>query len=588
MRAVRHSLALLCGIALCAAAQTAIAAAPANLGGVWMAQRRFGPEIRGTLTIEQRADGWTAEIAGHGAVVGVEKNRIHFELAGNRGSFRGEVKGETIEGFWVQPNGVVLGSPFASPVTLTRVGSRTWRGEVMPREDMSTLYLVVTPQADGSLAAFLRNPDRNIGVFMDVQRLVVNKTTVELHGHRMGATEDVVLARGSYDPEGDTLSIYIPSRGGSFDFQRIDDDPESGFYPRAKKPAPYVYRPPRSREDGWPTGTLDEVGMSRERISAFMQMLTDMPDDSVHASNIHGVLLARHGKLVLEEYFHGYSADEPHDTRSAAKSLTSVLVGNAITEHAPMALTTPVYEVMEDGKLPADLDPRKRAMTVENLLTMTAGFYCDDRDPKAPGNEDVMQEQTDQPDWYRYTLAVPMAYEPGRTAVYCSSEPNLVGGVLARRTGTWLPEYFRDHVAMPLQMTRYYLPIMPNGEAYMGGGAHLLPRDFMKLGQMMLDGGVWHGRRIVSADWAQRSSEPHYELRGIHYGYLWWVVDLPYGDGTVRAFFAGGNGGQVVMVIPKLDLVFACYGGNYSDQVLYVPQRVYVPKYILPAVTAGH
>ena len=73
-------------------------------------------------------------------------------------------------------------------------------------------------------------------------------------------------------------------------------------------------------------------------------------------------------------------------------------------------------------------------------------------------------------------------------------------------------------------------------------------------------------------------------LRGMHYGYLWWVTDYPYEGRTVQAFFAGGNGGQVVMGIPELDLVIAFYGGNYSDPVLYVPQRVYTPRYILPYV----
>jgi CubicO group peptidase (beta-lactamase class C family) len=74
------------------------------------------------------------------------------------------------------------------------------------------------------------------------------------------------------------------------------------------------------------------------------------------------------------------------------------------------------------------------------------------------------------------------------------------------------------------------------------------------------------------------------ELAGIHYGYLWWVTDYPYKDRTVRAFFAGGNGGQVVMSIPELDLVIAFYGGNYGDRGTLVPQRVYVPEYILPAI----
>ena len=117
----------------------------------------------------------------------------------------------------------------------------------------------------------------------------------------------------------------------------------------------YAFRQNRFRsrfdaeDDGWPVGTLEDVGLSREGISRFIQMLIDMPIDSVHASDIHGVLIARHGRLVLEEYFHGFHRGEPHDTRSASKSVTSVLTGAAILHGYPIGPSTPVYEAMYGG-----------------------------------------------------------------------------------------------------------------------------------------------------------------------------------------------------------------------------------------------
>jgi CubicO group peptidase (beta-lactamase class C family) len=102
--------------------------------------------------------------------------------------------------------------------------------------------------------------------------------------------------------------------------------------------------------------------------------------------------------------------------------------------------------------------------------------------------------------------------------------------------------------------------------------------------QTGLYGGTWKGRRVLTPDWYRRATSPLYELGGIRYGYLWWVTDYPYKDRTVRAFFAGGNGGQVVMGVPELDLVLAFLGGNYSAAATFVPQRVYVPQDILPAV----
>ena len=164
-------------------------------------------------------------------------------------------------------------------------------------------------------------------------------------------------------------------------------------------------------------------------------MLIDMPIESVHTPEVHGVLIARHGKLVLEEYFHGEHRDRMHETRSAAKSLTATLIGAAMHARAPLQLSTPVYAAMNGGQPPADLDPQKRAMTLEHLLMMRSGYFCDDTNPDAPGNEDTMLDQTDEPDYYRYTLRLPLDREPGAKGVYCSIDPNLALGVLSRATG---------------------------------------------------------------------------------------------------------------------------------------------------------
>jgi CubicO group peptidase (beta-lactamase class C family) len=240
---------------------------------------------------------------------------------------------------------------------------------------------------------------------------------------------------------------------------------------------------------------------------------------------VHGVLIARHGKLVMEEYFHGEHRDRLHDTRSAAKSLTATLIGAALHARAPLQLSTPVYAAMNGGKAPTDLDPQKRAMTLEHLLMMRSGYFCDDTNPDAPGNEDTMLDQTDEPDYYRYTLRLPLDREPGAKGVYCSIDPNLALGVLNRATGESV----------------------------------LAAHD-----------------RLLGA--------PPHDLRGIQYGYLWWNIEYPYKNRKVRAYFAGGNGGQLVMVIPELELAIATYGGNYADRVSLALQQEYVPRYVLPAV----
>jgi CubicO group peptidase (beta-lactamase class C family) len=552
-----------------------------ELAGLWRAKLYFGPEVKGVLTVDLKGDPPTAEIAGRTARVHTQNESVAFELPNGEGSFRGRITGESIVGHWIQPRTATSGNAFASPVTLAKLGPGRWRGTVEPLEDAMTFFLRVSPNADGSLGAFLRNPERNAGRFIGVEHIALDGRKVTLLGRRSKDAPEASVAEGVWNGENEILSI--PTPWGTFDFRRATPADEALFYPRGKAPAPYAYRPPAAEEDGWPVASLEEAGLSKDRIERFVQLLIDTPIDSVHASEIHGVLIARHGRLVLEEYFHGFGRRELHDTRSAAKSLTSVLTGAAILRGDPVGVATPVYETMM-GPAPAGLDPRKKAITVENLLTMSSGLDCDDSDPASGGNEEVMQEQTAQPDWYRYTLDQKMVRGPGEKAVYGSANPNLLGGVLARRTGRWLPDLFRDLIAGPLGIERYAMNLTPTGDAYMGGGLRLRLRDFLKVVQMILDGGLWHGRRSVSAEWARRSISALYELGGSHYGYLWWGVDYPYQDRTVRAFFAAGNGGQIVMGIPELDLVVGFYGGNYGDSVSSVPQRVYIPQHILPAV----
>ena len=108
------------------------------------------------------------------------------------------------------------------------------------------------------------------------------------------------------------------------------------------------------------------------------------------------------------------------------------------------------------------------------------------------------------------------------------------------------------YAAEPLQIRHYYLPISPTGDFTLTGGARFLPRDFLKLAQLHLNGGSWNGRRVYSREWSEQATEPRYVMvpYKLRYGYLWWVIDYPYKDRTVRAYFASGNGGQVSMAIP--------------------------------------
>lgn len=556
-------------------AAVASSALAQDLSGVWKARRRFGPDARGTLIVERTANAWSADFAGHVVPVRFDNGRLAFALPDYAGNFEAKLDGERIVGHWITPNSVTNGSRYAMPLTLTRIAEGRWRGTVTPRDDQFTLYLVINRRPDGTLGAFLRNPDRNIGVNYNADRIVVDGDKVRLVGKWNGRGDERDLATGTYRAEDGVISMWV--RGATYDFER-DNAAESDINARPASARQYTYRRPLARDDGWPVASLADTGIDRPAIEQFVQKIIDTPVDSVHAIGVDGLLIARHGKLVLEEYFHGEHRDKLHDTRSAAKVFTATVAGAAIHDGALMIGTHLV---------PDDADARKREVTLEHLLSMRAGFFCDDSNDKAPGNEETILEQQDDPDYVHYSLRVPMASAPGGAPVYCSMMPNLALSMAAKAEKQSAIEIFDRRIGGPLRITNYAWPLDPAGNPYGGGGIQVTLRDFAKLGQLMLNGGTWDSTRILDREFVQRASSPLYDFNGIQYGYLWWNIEYPYKDRNVRAFFASGNGGQTAMVIPALDLVIGMFASNYADHTAVHVQQELVPDFILPAVDAN-
>jgi CubicO group peptidase (beta-lactamase class C family) len=198
---------------------------------------------------------------------------------------------------------------------------------------------------------------------------------------------------------------------------------------------------------------------------------------------------------VLDEYFYGYDRDAAHDTRSASKTFSSVMLGALMMGGSSLSPQTHIYELLSAQGPFAHPDPRQHEITLAQLMTHTSGLACDDNDDASPGNEDTMQSQRAQSDWWKYTLDLPMAHDPGTHYAYCSANINLLGAALTTASGEWLPALFDRSVARPLQFGSWYWNVMPNGEGYLGGGAFVRPRDFLKLGQTFLDGGLWNRER---------------------------------------------------------------------------------------------
>lgn len=573
------------------AALVAVSLAADDLEGLWSYKTEFGP-APAELTVTRAGKTWQATFAG--ATVTADKPVFRFPGS----AFRGTLRGDAIDGYWTRP-GVTTdprypggsSQAFATPLLLRRAGRNTWRATVRPLPDPFTLYLKVFRDADGVLLAAFRNPEQNsIGGAMQFR---VTRDGSAIH---FAAGEDVRLEATL---KGDRLEIFWPDLDRTIELTRGNSD---RFFPRPPSAPPYDYARPPETGDGWTTARASDVGIEEKALTRMVRRIADSDPAVRRASLIHSLLIARRGKLVLEEYFLGYDRDTPHDLRSAGKTFASILLGTAKKKGIAISPDTKLYELVKGMGPFANPDPRKARITLAHLMTHTAGFACDDYDDASPGNEDAMQNQTAQPNWWKHTLDLPMAYEPGQHYAYCSANMNLMAAAITTATSTWLPEWFDQTVARPLQFGEWHWNLMDNGEGYLGGGSWLRPRDLLKIGQAWLDGGVWRGKRIADAKWVAESIAPRVHITPETTGldaeefsnrymeaddaYAWHLGQVHANGRAYRSYAAGGNGGQLLMVIPELELVAVFTGGNYRQGGIWLhwPDE-YLGGYVIPAMT---
>lgn len=550
----------------------------ASLAGLWSSASDFTPALKGELLITQVDGMWRGTLAG----AEVRSATLDLDFGDVGGRFRGSLsaRGEAIDGWWTQPPGLP-GQAYATPLQLARAGDHAWRGEVIPLPQTFALYLNVARNEEGRWVGAFRNPEFNFNGGASRFQASRSGDTVSF------ATPDGKIARTAKVRDAHTLSVTSPPLPQPLDLTIVSPSAALRFIPRPA--GPYAYSRPAQTDDGWHAASADDVGFDESALAAMIQRIIDSDPAGHRPQLIHSLLVARNGRLVLEEYFFGNERDTPHDIRSAGKSFASVLLGATMHEGAPVSPGTRVLEALgSDGPF-ANADLRKSAITLAHLMTHTSGLDCNDNDDGSRGNEGAMQGQTDQPDWWRFTLDLPMAHEPGERYAYCTAGINLVGAVLRKVTGQGVPDLFDRLIARPLQFGRYYWNLAPNGEGYLGGGAYMRPRDLLKLGQLYLDGGIWNGRRVVSSEWVAASTSPHVEINEATTGmdaetfanvathgadgYGWHRYGVRVGDKRIEAYEANGNGGQLLVVVPDYELVVVMTGGNYGQGGIWTRWR---------------
>lgn len=345
---------------------------------------------------------------------------------------------------------------------------------------------------------------------------------------------------------------------------------------------------PRQGDDGWSASTAASAGLSTARLQAMETVIR-----SGEFKKIGSILIARHGKLVYENYFDGSDATALRNTRSATKSVTDMLVGIAIDKGLLSGVDAPILPFFPDKQPVQNPDPRKAKITVEDFLTMSSLLECDDWNDFSRGNEERMYVIED---WIQFTLDLPIKGFPswvkkpkdapyGRSFSYCTAGATTLGGVLERATKTPVPEFAMKNLFARLGIQKVDWNFSPLGLAQTGGGLGLQSRDLLKLGQLYLNGGVWKNFRIVSESWVKTSTQPHTRIdEQNEYGYFWWLKSFKFGEKSYAAFYMSGNGGNKVAVFPALDMVAVLTSTNYNTRGMHEQTDKLLTDYILASL----
>jgi len=279
--------------------------------------------------------------------------------------------------------------------------------------------------------------------------------------------------------------------------------------------------------------------------------------------DIDALVIAQHGQVIASGVRPDLELDEV-DIRSATKSVTALLIGIAIDRGLIASVDTPVSTLLPELS-DAFSEPRRATMRVRDLLTMRSGLDCDDWDAKSPGHEDTMYETSD---WLGFWSKLPMREAPGERFSYCTGNVIALGRLLAHATGQPVPGFARAALFAPLGIRDARWASWNRGkDTDTGGHLALHPDALHAIGQLVLNEGVWNGRRVVSAEWIRAMTRAHADIpgRAQRYGYLWWLDETRQpGLPRSRLLMAWGNGGNFVVVMPELSAVFVSVGRRYN------------------------
>jgi len=313
----------------------------------------------------------------------------------------------------------------------------------------------------------------------------------------------------------------------------------------------------------WQTSSPEEQGMEAKELAKVVDFGASRVLSSTGAtpsSRLDSLLVVRHGKIVAEAYYAPYDAGILHQVNSVTKAVISTLTAIASKDGLLDSPSHRVLDFFDRGSL-ANVDPRKEAITVQNLLDMTSGLAWMELGLEGTPNSSE-SEMWRSPDWVKFILDRPMSSAPGDEFNYNSGNQHLLSAILAKLTGMNTLEYAKAKLFGPLGINDLYWWHDPQGITIGGYGLFLQPRDMAKIGYLYLRNGVWEGKQLLSLAWIDKVNHATIDMHlqpGLRYSNCFWA--LP----EMHVYMANGYRGQVIMVFPDLDVVAVTTGrANFS------------------------
>jgi len=319
------------------------------------------------------------------------------------------------------------------------------------------------------------------------------------------------------------------------------------------------------------------------------------------------MLIYKDGKLVVEEYFDGHKyqwdasghhgelvtwdRDMLHCIHSDTKSFTSICTGLAINNGFIGSVNQSIFDYLpEHQHLNTD---GKDKITIEHLLTMTSGFEWDEwgSSLSSTSNDSIGIWFSDK-DPITFVLERPLVSEPGTIFTYNGGNTHILSQIINNSTGLNLAEFSAKYLFEPLGIDSFdWWLQFENGLIGGAGSLKITPRGMVKVGATFLNNGLWNGKHIISEQWVEKSATtfptntgikiPGEDMGEVGYSYTWWTKQYFHSGKEINIYYAGGWGGQKIMVLPGLNTIIVFTGANYTSKVQNLK---ILEKYVLPAI----